>query len=122
MNSKLTTLKIALAGIGAVLIAAQAAPAQQAPVTNPLQDIQNQGGGDDLSNIFNGSSNTGTSMMGLMNRIMLMDGRSADEFSADQQEGINSAALEFRNKQRLQLQPGTITPEATGVQPVQPAP
>lgn len=85
-----------------VLLIAPGARAQSLP--NPLQDLQQQNNPNDLSSILNGNSGTGaSSMMNLMNRIMLMDGRSYDEIAADQQESLNSEAAAFRKLQQQQM-------------------
>jgi hypothetical protein len=57
--------------------------------------------------------------MNLINRIQLQGGRSSGEFAAEQQENLNSAAAEFRDKQRQQIQPQVqpIVPPATEAQP-----
>jgi hypothetical protein len=106
------------------LIQVPRAQAQLQQPSNPIQDLQ-QGNSNDLSNVFNGNSGTGgaTSIMNLMNRIQLMDGRSFDEVSADQMEGLNSSADALRKQQRQIYQtttPGSVSPAAaTPTQPVQ---
>lgn len=68
----------------------------------PLQDFNSNN--SDLTDVINNPSVGGASLLQLLNRIQLLDGRTGAEFAADQDENINSAVNEFRQKQRLEIQ------------------
>lgn len=82
---------------------------------NPLQDWQQQGNPNDISNIFNNSNSSGSlgSMMNLLNRIQMLSGSSYDP--ADLQESLNSEAEAFRNRQKQQMElqfvPSPVPPQ-----------
>lgn len=69
----------------------------------PLQDL-NSNNSNDLTDVINNPSVGGASLLQLLNQIQLMDGRTPAEFAADQEENINSAVSEFRQKQRQEFQ------------------
>lgn len=77
-----------------------------AQITTPqsIQDLQNPERSDPFSN-RGGSQNNG--FLDLIHRAVLGPSRSLDEFNSEQRESLDSAAAEFRAKQkeRLQTQP-----------------
>jgi hypothetical protein len=97
-----------------------ATPSLAQTVSNPIQDLQN-GNSNDVGNILNGNTGTGAaSIMNLMNRIQTMDGRSPDEYSADQRENINNAAEAFRQRQQQRIESNPANPGAVAPAPVTP--
>jgi hypothetical protein len=97
-----------------------ATPSLAQTVSNPIQDLQN-GNSNDVGNILNGNTGTGAgSIMNLMNRLQTMDGRSVDEYSADQRENINNAAEAFRQRQQQRIESNPANPGAVAPAPVTP--
>lgn len=67
----------------------------------------------DLNDAFSGGDGSGGgSLLNLLNRMQLMNGRSPGEFAAEQNENLNSEFERFRQQQQQKLgAPGT-TPAA----------
>ncbi|MEG3922756.1 MULTISPECIES: hypothetical protein [unclassified Microcoleus] len=119
MNTKTSKSGKLMIGIAASAIAScalfcpQASFAQASGLNNaqPLQDFQTQ----DNTDPFSGRS-SGSGIFDLIHRSKLGGGRSMEEFNSEQQQNLNDAAAEFRNKQRLLLEkqavptPGAIAP------------
>lgn len=85
--------------------------------SNPTFPSGDQNGGQDINNLWNNSSGQGTSSLpSLLNRLQLLNGQSAEDFNAGQQEGFNSAVEEFRKKQleKTQDQSTGSTPPTPG--------
>jgi hypothetical protein len=119
LRTTLTWMLISWMGIGATMFLVTQRTLAQTVTSSPLEDFQ-QNNPNDLSSVLNNNSGVGgASLMNLINRIQLQGGRSSGEFAAEQQENLNSAAAEFRDKQRQQIQPQVqpIVPPATEAQP-----
>lgn len=86
-----------LAGMG--MMFSQPAFAQTETV-RPLEGFQTLDGGSD---IFSNSSG-GRGMLDLIHRAQMGTIRNSSEFSLDQQTNINSEALDFRTRQRRELE------------------
>ncbi|MEG4027928.1 MULTISPECIES: hypothetical protein [unclassified Microcoleus] len=107
MNTKTSKSGKLMIGIAASAIAScalfcpQASFAQASGLNNaqPLQDFQTQ----DNTDPFSGRS-SGSGIFDLIHRSKLGGGRSMEEFNSEQQQNLNDAAAEFRNKQRLLLE------------------
>lgn len=69
----------------------------QEPLTVLEQDDPNS-----PNNVFTERS-TNTSLLNLLNRIQLLNGRSPGEFAAEQDESFNNAVDEFHKKQQQQI-------------------
>ncbi|NJM75024.1 MAG: hypothetical protein HC852_03625 [Acaryochloridaceae cyanobacterium RU_4_10] len=92
--------------ISAVVCSATVLRAQAAPY--PSGDLN---GTQELNDIWNGNSGQGTSSLySLINKLQLSGGRSASDFSAEQDEGFQSALSDFRKKQQEKLQTSPATP------------
>lgn len=84
------------------------ASAQVNPI-QPLQDFQNPDNPDPFSSRGDGRA---SGIMDMINRTVLGPTRSLDEFSADQQESLDSAAEQFRIEQMKRLRnQGQAAPE-----------
>jgi hypothetical protein len=103
--------------IAAVVWSATSLRAQS--TVSPSDDLN---GTQELNDIWSGNSGQGTSSLySLINKLQLSGGRSASDFSAEQNEGFQSAVSDFRKKQqeKLQASPTEIAPSAPTV-PVAP--
>lgn len=113
-----------VAGIGLATFGfSQASLAQVSTSAQPLQDFQNQDQpADPFSNRGNNQIN---GVMDMIHRAVLGPSRSPEEFNAEQQENLNSAAAEFRARQmerlRGQTPAATTTPATAPGAPAAPA-
>jgi len=90
------------------------------PVTaQTAQDLEQAN--QDFNDVFSGGEGNGSgSLLNLLNRMQLLNGRSPGEFAAEQNESLNSEFERFRQEQQEKLgAPGT-TPAAPAAP--QPAP
>ena len=102
-----------IAGIGFSLILAQPSRAGEPVGPNPLQDANPLEQND--SNPFSRNSNGAASVFDLINRITLSNGRSAEDYSSEQNENLTDAVAQFRAKQQTRLQGKTPTTPVTPV-------
>jgi hypothetical protein len=99
--------------IAAVVWSATSLRAQS--TASPSGDLN---GTQELNDIWSGNSGQGgSSLYSLINKLQLSGGRSASDFSAEQNEGFQSAVSDFRKKQQEKLQ---VSPTPTA--PAQSAP
>ncbi|WP_449417444.1 hypothetical protein [Phormidium nigroviride] len=102
-KSGISAIVAAVSAIGvAVVFLPQPSHAQNSGAQNsaqPLQDFQTQ----DSTDPFSGRGN-GMGIFDLIHRSRLGTLRNMDEFSSEQQQNLNDAAAEFREKQRLLLE------------------
>jgi hypothetical protein len=80
-------------------------------------------GNQELNDIWNGNSGQGTSSLySLINKLQLSGGRSASDFSADQNEEFQSAVSDFHKKQQEKLKASPTTPtQSAPTVPVSPS-
>lgn len=80
-------------------------------------------GTQELNDIWSGNSGQGTSSLySLINKLQLSGGRSASDFSAEQNEGFQSAVSDFRKKQQEKLQASPPPPtQSVPTVPVSPS-
>jgi hypothetical protein len=104
--------------IAAVLWSATSLRAQS--TASPSGDLN---GTQELNDIWNGNSGQGTSSLyGLINKLQLSGGRSASDFSADQNEEFQSAVSDFHKKQQEKLKAAPATPtQSAPTVPVSPS-
>ena len=107
---QMTRLAIAtLVGVAALpVLLSQATVAQTVAPVQPLEDFKpNDGGSDPFSN----RSGSASSLFDLMHRATLGNGRSIEDFSSEQQQNLNDAAVLFRQAQlkRLKQKPAQPT-------------
>ncbi len=96
----------ALLGLGltGTLLLGVASPVR-AQLGAPNSTVQTRPESEDPNsptNLFNNRGGSG-GLMNLLNQLQLMNGRTGAEFNEDVNNNLQSAAEEFRNKQRLQL-------------------
>lgn len=91
-----------LAGIGVVsLLLPQPSWAQQANDVNPLQDFDPEQNSDPFSRTNEGDS---FGVFDLIHRANLNNNRSPGDYSAEQNEGLDAAADQFRQMQQQRIQ------------------
>lgn len=93
------------------VLPAQAQSANDLQTSSPQQPlgIFNQDDPNDPSNLFTDRAN-GSSVLNLINRIQLLNGKSPEQHSEDLNENLTDAAADFRKQQQEQLQqPPTFT-------------
>lgn len=109
MKAQWTVAVSLLVGMGVVAIGLSQPASAQLSTVQPLQDFQNPDNPDPFSSRGNGQA---SGVMDLINRTLLGPTRSLEEFSADQQESLDSAAEQFRAEQMKRLRnPGQVAPE-----------
>lgn len=104
-----------LTGMGIVLFS-QATIAQTSETVNPLEEFQNS---DNAADPFSDRSGSQKGVYELIHRAIQGNGRSVEDFSAEQRESLNDAASEFRRLQQERLK--NEQPAATSTTPT-PAP
>lgn len=94
--------------LGTQVLISQPATAQTA------QDLEQAN--QDFNDVFSGGEGNGSgSLLNLLNRMQLLNGRSPGEFAAEQNENLNSEFERFRQQQQQKL--GTPAPKATPADP-----
>jgi hypothetical protein len=113
--------KSSLVGCGAIAVVLWSATSLRAQSTaSPSGDLN---GTQELNDIWNGNSGQGTSSLySLINKLQLSGGRSASDFSADQNEEFQSAVSDFHKKQQEKLKAAPATPtQSAPTVPVSPS-
>lgn len=108
----LTSLVLStVAGISVSLLLPQPSWAQTTNV-NPLEDLNSEQNSDPFSRTNEGNS---FGVFDLIHRANLGSGPNLDDYSSQQNESLNTAAAEFRKKQRERLQ---VQQQTTPTNPV----
>lgn len=108
----LTSLVLStVAGISVSLLLPQPSWAQTTSV-NPLEDLNSEQSSDQFSRTNEGNS---FGVFDLIHRANLGSGPNIEDYSSQQNESLNTAAAEFRKKQRERLQ---VQQQATPTNPV----
>jgi hypothetical protein len=113
--------KSSLVGCGMIAAVLWSATSLRAQSTaSPSGDLN---GTQELNDIWNGNSGQGTSSLySLINKLQLSGGRSASDFSADQNEEFQSAVSDFHKKQQEKLKASPTTPtQSAPTVPVSPS-
>ncbi len=87
----------------------------QTPTVNPLQDFKPQDGSRDIFSNSSGGQMGG--ILDLIHRANLGNIRNSAEFKAEQQQGLNDAAAQFRARQLELLRQSQPTPAPASPMP-----
>jgi hypothetical protein len=114
MTPKTLVRFLAGLGVGVALISAMS-PAMAQFSADALKDT-NQQNKDPFSNP-NGSSSGTNGIFDLIHRAVMGQGKSFEEFNAEQSESLDAATAAFREQQQAQLGKSPVVPQTTSPVP-----
>lgn len=100
-------LAMSLMAVGTLITVGLAPASAQVGAPKPLEDLQTK----DSADFFNGRGNgQSSSMMNFIQNAIIGSPRSMDEFTSEQKDSLDAAALQFRKQQAERLRNNQPTP------------